>query len=61
MTPDEYEYQDEQMQDIAAQARDEHQKTGRDIREILEAMRDEGYIQCSDVALDRCVVMASEK
>ena len=32
---------------------------GRDVREILEALRDEGYIECSDKALERCAVMAA--
>jgi len=30
----------------------EHQRTGRDIREILDALRDEGYIQATDDELD---------
>lgn len=59
MTPAEYEWQDEEMQDIADQVRAEAAKTGRDVREILEAMRDEGYISCSDDALERCAVMAT--
>jgi hypothetical protein len=59
MTPAEYEWQDEQLQDVADQVRDEHLKTGREIREILEAMRDEGYIECSDAALERCAALAS--
>lgn len=58
MTPDEAEFQDEQMQDVADQVRAEHLKTGRDVREILAAMRDEGYIECTDDALERCAKMA---
>jgi hypothetical protein len=58
MTPAEYEWQDEQMQEMADEVRAEAAKTGRDVREILEAMRDEGYIECSDDALERCAVMA---
>lgn len=58
MTPQEYEWQDEQMQDVADDVRREHLETGRDVREILAAMRDEGYIQCSDAALERCAQMA---
>lgn len=59
MTPDEYEFEDEQLQDVADQVRAEHLKTGRDVREILDAMRDEGYIACSDAALARCAVLAT--
>ena len=33
----------------------ERAKTGRDTREILEAMRDEGYILASDADIDECV------
>ena len=58
MTPAEYEWQDEQMEELADQVRAEAAKTGRDVREILEAMRDEGYIECSDDALERCAKMA---
>lgn len=61
MTPDEYEWQDEQMQEVADQVRNESQKSGRDVREILQAMRDEGYITCTDAALERCAVMATEQ
>lgn len=53
MTQEEFEWQD-----IADQVRAEAAKTGRDVREILDAMRDEGYIQCSDNALERCALMA---
>jgi hypothetical protein len=59
MTPAEYKRQDRQMQQLANQVRGEAAKTGRDVREILEAMRDEGYIECSDDALERCAKMAS--
>jgi hypothetical protein len=60
MTPQEYEWQEEQLQEIADQARDERAKSGRDIREILQALRDEGYIDCSNEALERCAKMADE-
>lgn len=60
MTPEEHEWQDEQIRSVADQVRTEHIKTGRDIREILEAMRDEGYIECSDAALERCAILASQ-
>lgn len=58
MTPAEYEWQDEQMQEMADQVREESARSGRDVREILDAMRDEGYIECSDKALERIAVMA---
>lgn len=49
---------DDQLDDVAEQVRAEHLKTGRDIREILEAMRDEGYIDCTDEALEQCAARA---
>lgn len=60
MTPDEYEAMCELMDDIAAEVRAERQKTGREVREILAAMRDEGYITCTDDALERCAKIAEE-
>lgn len=56
MTPAEYE--SKELQDIADQVRAEHLKTGREVPEILEAMRDEGYIGCDDATLERCAALA---
>lgn len=33
----------------------ERNKSGRNPREILEAMRDEGYIRATDTEIDECV------
>ena len=49
------------MQTVADDVRSEHLRTGRDVREILAAMRDEGYIECTDAALERCAQMALQK
>lgn len=35
--------------------------TGRQPREILESMRDEGYIDCDNEAFEACVAMAESK
>ena len=59
MTPAEWEWFDEQMEHVAELVRNEHDKTGRDIYEILEAMRDEGYIECSDEGLARVAKRAA--
>ena len=53
MTQEEFEWQE-----IADQVRAEAAKTGRDEQEILEAMRDEGYIECNDTLLERIARMA---
>lgn len=58
MTSDEWERRCEQMDDTAARVRAEHLKTGRNVREILNAMRDEGYIECTDQALEECAKIA---
>ena len=58
MTPDEYEAMCESEDDVADRVRAEHKKTGRQVREILEAMRDEGYIVCTDEALERVAKIA---
>jgi hypothetical protein len=60
MTTEDYELMCEQMEDMADQVRYVHLETGRAIREILSAMRDEGYIDCTDDALERCARMAEE-
>lgn len=41
--------------EIVADVCDEVRKTGRKPREILHAMRDEGYIECDDVDFETCV------
>jgi hypothetical protein len=43
------------MDEIIEQVRAEHLKTGRDVREILEAMRDEGYIDCDELIFEEMV------
>lgn len=58
MTPNDYEQQCEDEDDIAAQVREEAVKTGRQVREILAAMRDEGYIKCTDEAMERVAKIA---
>jgi hypothetical protein len=35
--------------------------TGRDPREILQSMRDEGYIDCDDEGFEECIRRAVEK
>ena len=47
------------MEELAAQVREEHLKTGRRIVEILEAMRDEGYISLDDADMVVCAALAS--
>lgn len=47
------------MEEIAKQVSVEHLKTGRDIREILDAMRDDGYIDCDDLHMEEMAEMAS--
>lgn len=44
---------------LAAEVREIHLETGRDIQEILEAMRDEGYIECTDEELEQCAARAA--
>ena len=46
------------FQELADDVRQEHQKSGRDIREILAALRDEGYFDCTDEELERCARLA---
>jgi hypothetical protein len=46
------------FRELADDARQEHQKSGRAVREILDAMRDEGYIDCTDEELERCAKLA---
>lgn len=58
MTPAEYELMCEQEDELADDVRKEHLRTGRDVREILDAMRDEGYIDCTDEALERIAKIA---
>lgn len=34
---------------------------GRDPREMLQAMRDEGYVDCDDEGFEACVALAMRK
>ncbi len=47
------------MEEVVTQVREEHLKTGRDVREILEAMRDEGYIDCDELIFEELVERAN--
>lgn len=58
MTPAEWEWFEEQMQPVVDLAIKNAVETGREFREIFESMRDEGYIECSEQAIDRLVSMA---
>lgn len=46
------------FQEMADDVRIEHLRSGRAIREILAAMRDESYIDCTDDELERCAKLA---
>jgi hypothetical protein len=60
MTPAEYELMCEAEDDLAEDVRAEHKKTGRAVREILAAMRDEGYIEATDEAIERIAKLAEK-
>jgi hypothetical protein len=48
------------FRELATDVANEHRKSGRSIREILAAMRDESYIECTDEELERCAKLAEE-
>ena len=54
MTPEEQ----HELQYFADEIRQEAKATGRNVREILDAMRDEGYIDCTDEYLEQCAKLA---
>lgn len=35
--------------------------TTRSVREVLQSMRDEGYVDCDDEGFEACVKLAEEK
>ena len=46
------------LEELAQDMREEHRKTGRDVREMLAVLRDEGMVECTDEEVEACIRLA---
>jgi predicted transcriptional regulator len=46
------------LEELARDMREESRRTGRKVREMLDVLRDEGMIECTDDEFERCVKLA---